>query len=280
MSPGVLNRPGDSRSAPGARCGLRPIAVSTGEGCGCAVVAGIAALAAGALPAAYAAQGTQGHRTGGGISQMLLISVDGLHQQDLVRYVRTHLGSVLASLTRSGLEYSHARTPFPSDSFPGMVGQVTGGDRALPEQAWCRLKARAELCTQMWWPAPPAAPGRPARSALPGRDRRSPRRADLLSPHVGDVDLAATGDDAEHAPCRFMADCLRQRRQVDAFGPAALIRQPAAVFLRHGVRAEAGRAHAGRDGLAQALQGPRLIADGRPAGQRRAPARSSCGEWA
>ena len=27
-----------------------------------------------------------------------------------------------------GLEYSRALTPFPSDSFPGMVGQVTGGD--------------------------------------------------------------------------------------------------------------------------------------------------------
>jgi len=35
---------------------------------------------------------------------------------------------VLAALDRHGLEYSKAETPFPSDSFPGMVGQVTGGD--------------------------------------------------------------------------------------------------------------------------------------------------------
>jgi Type I phosphodiesterase / nucleotide pyrophosphatase len=27
-----------------------------------------------------------------------------------------------------GLEYCNAQTPFPSDSFPGMVGQLTGGD--------------------------------------------------------------------------------------------------------------------------------------------------------
>ncbi|MGM3288859.1 alkaline phosphatase family protein, partial [Bacillus cereus group sp. BC22] len=49
-------------------------------------------------------------------------------QQDLAWYVRTHPRSALARLTRGGVEYSRARTPFPSDSFPGMVGQVTGGD--------------------------------------------------------------------------------------------------------------------------------------------------------
>jgi hypothetical protein len=59
---------------------------------------------------------------------VLLISVDGLHQQDLAWYVRTHPRSVLARLESHGIEYSRARTPFPSDSFPGLVGQVTGGD--------------------------------------------------------------------------------------------------------------------------------------------------------
>jgi len=63
-----------------------------------------------------------------GIQHVLLISVDGLHQQDLTWYVHKYPGSVLASLDRHGLEYSNAETPFPSDSFPGMVGQVTGGD--------------------------------------------------------------------------------------------------------------------------------------------------------
>jgi hypothetical protein len=63
-----------------------------------------------------------------GIKHVLLISVDGLHQQDLTWYVKNFPHSTLASLDRLGLEYSDALTPFPSDSFPGMVGQVTGGD--------------------------------------------------------------------------------------------------------------------------------------------------------
>src|SRR5215469_10456414 len=69
-----------------------------------------------------------GDGQGGQIRHVLLISVDGLHQQDLTWYVRTHPNSVLAALTGHGMEYSSAMTPFPSDSFPGMVGQVTGGD--------------------------------------------------------------------------------------------------------------------------------------------------------
>src|SRR5437764_81146 len=61
---------------------------------------------------------------------VLLISVDGLHATDLAWYVRQHPNSVLARLTRDGLDYSHAKTPVPSDSFPGLVGQLTGGDPA------------------------------------------------------------------------------------------------------------------------------------------------------
>jgi hypothetical protein len=94
------------------------------------IVASIAA-AAGGTALASAATGQPALARGGqpaGIQHVLLISVDGLHQQDLAWYVRTHPGSVLARLDRHGLEYSNAETPFPSDSFPGMVGQVTGGD--------------------------------------------------------------------------------------------------------------------------------------------------------
>jgi Type I phosphodiesterase / nucleotide pyrophosphatase len=63
-----------------------------------------------------------------GIQHVLLISVDGLHQQDLTWYVNNFPDSTLAALDHQGLEYSNAMTPFPSDSFPGMVGQVTGGN--------------------------------------------------------------------------------------------------------------------------------------------------------
>lgn len=59
---------------------------------------------------------------------VLLISVDGLHQSDLAWYVQTHPQSTLAYLSARGVDFSDASTPFPSDSFPGMVGQVTGGN--------------------------------------------------------------------------------------------------------------------------------------------------------
>jgi hypothetical protein len=89
---------------------------------------GVAALATGAtLTSASAATGSPGH-AGSGIKHVLLISVDGLHQQDLAWYVKNNPNSMLASLTAHGLEYSNAQTPFPSDSSPGMYGQVTGGD--------------------------------------------------------------------------------------------------------------------------------------------------------
>lgn len=58
---------------------------------------------------------------------VLLLSVDGLHQSDLASYVSTHPTSALANLVDRGTSYTHAQTPVPSDSFPGMVAQVTGG---------------------------------------------------------------------------------------------------------------------------------------------------------
>ena len=59
---------------------------------------------------------------------VLLLSVDGLHQTDLVWYVRSHPHSALASLVGTGVEFTHAKTPVPSDSFPGLIAQLTGGD--------------------------------------------------------------------------------------------------------------------------------------------------------
>jgi hypothetical protein len=90
-----------------------------------AAVLGTAALAGATVASAAAVPAGDGH---GGIRHVLLISVDGLHQQDLTWYVKTYPNSVLAGLGDRGLEYSSARTPFPSDSFPGLMAQVTGGD--------------------------------------------------------------------------------------------------------------------------------------------------------
>lgn len=61
-------------------------------------------------------------------SSVLLISVDGLHQNDLEWFVKNHPTSNLARIVHGGTSFAHARTPFPSDSFPGMVGLATGGN--------------------------------------------------------------------------------------------------------------------------------------------------------
>lgn len=62
-------------------------------------------------------------------AHVLLVSVDGLHAADLARYVAdpAHAGSALAALSRRGMRYPNAYTTAPSDSFPGMLAQVTGG---------------------------------------------------------------------------------------------------------------------------------------------------------
>ena len=62
------------------------------------------------------------------VKHVLLISVDGLHQKDLEWFVKNNPSSTLANLAAHGVEYSNANTPFPSDSFPGMVAQTTGGN--------------------------------------------------------------------------------------------------------------------------------------------------------
>ena len=84
------------------------------------IAALLGGLAVGAQPVSANDQATAKH--------VLLISVDGLHQTDLAWYIKQHPSSALARLVKGGTEFTNAQTPFPSDSFPGMVGQVTGGN--------------------------------------------------------------------------------------------------------------------------------------------------------
>jgi hypothetical protein len=79
-------------------------------------------LSAGVLsvPASAAAPSSSRH--------VLLLSIDGLHQSDLDWYAAHHPGSALAALTHRGVSYPDAQTTVPSDSFPGMVAQFTGGN--------------------------------------------------------------------------------------------------------------------------------------------------------
>ncbi|MEN3307992.1 MAG: hypothetical protein V7603_4194 [Micromonosporaceae bacterium] len=87
-----------------------------------AAAAGLALV--GSTPAGAAGGHHGGHPAAG---HVLLLSVDGLHQQDLTWWVGHHPDSALARLTGRSVAYRHAQTTFPSDSFPGMLAQVTGG---------------------------------------------------------------------------------------------------------------------------------------------------------
>jgi predicted AlkP superfamily pyrophosphatase or phosphodiesterase len=87
-----------------------------------AVAVGVVAISATASPR------TSKFGRDGRAAHVLLLSIDGLHQGDLVWYVNHNPKSALAGLVRGGVEFANAQTPFPSDSFPGMVAQVTGGN--------------------------------------------------------------------------------------------------------------------------------------------------------
>jgi hypothetical protein len=88
-------------------------------------IAAIGLLAAGVAPAVGA------QAANSGVSRhVLVLSIDGLHQSDLAYFVKVHPHSALAALVGSGTEYTNAQTTFPSDSFPGMVAQFTGGGPA------------------------------------------------------------------------------------------------------------------------------------------------------
>ena len=63
---------------------------------------------------------------GGRIGRVLLISIDGFHEFDLTSCVPIGCPN-LAALSRRGVTYTNARTTTPSDSFPGLLAQLTGG---------------------------------------------------------------------------------------------------------------------------------------------------------
>jgi predicted AlkP superfamily pyrophosphatase or phosphodiesterase len=121
--------------------------------------------------------GAEGERIG--VRHVVLISVDGLHEVDLADWVAGHPNSTLAELAESGIQYTDAHTPTPSDSFPGLAALVTGGtpkstglyyddsyDRSLfPPGSNCEGKPGTELqlfetlekdFTQLFSPIDPA----------------------------------------------------------------------------------------------------------------------------
>lgn len=63
---------------------------------------------------------------------VLLISVDGMHAVDLTNWIKNNPASNFAKLAAHGIVYPNALTTAPSDSYPGMLAQVTG---ATPKTA-------------------------------------------------------------------------------------------------------------------------------------------------
>ena len=73
-------------------------------------------------------------QSSGKIQHVLLISIDGMHSLDSVNCAKgvPAFGNQpycpnLASLSATGVHYVQALTTKPSDSFPGLVAQITGG---------------------------------------------------------------------------------------------------------------------------------------------------------
>jgi len=84
-------------------------------------------LAVGALLAAALSSFAGPSEAAAPYKHVLLISIDGLHAIDLANYVAENPTSTLASLAHAGVSYPNALTTMPSDSFPGLLAQVTGG---------------------------------------------------------------------------------------------------------------------------------------------------------
>ena len=62
-----------------------------------------------------------------GVQRVILISIDGLHQQDVANFIKGSPSSTIAQLAQTGVNYQSAFTPGLSDSFPGLAALVTGG---------------------------------------------------------------------------------------------------------------------------------------------------------
>ena len=61
------------------------------------------------------------------ITHVLLISIDGMHAVDYANCVSSGNCPTLASLGKTGVNYTRTTTSRPSDSFPGLMALVTGG---------------------------------------------------------------------------------------------------------------------------------------------------------
>ena len=61
------------------------------------------------------------------VAHVLLISVDGLHEQDVAHCLAAGTCPAIAALAATGVHFTGAATPGLSDSFPGLAALLTGG---------------------------------------------------------------------------------------------------------------------------------------------------------
>jgi hypothetical protein len=103
----------------------------------------LAGALAGCSAAAPPALGTQAeplatpasrHHHHEAVRHVLLLSIDGLHEVDLSRFIAAHPTSALSALAQHGVQYTNAwvnrldgSATNPSDSFPGLLALATGG---------------------------------------------------------------------------------------------------------------------------------------------------------
>lgn len=104
---------------------VRVLFASTTMVAACVLASACADHAAMTSPTVSAAVGTHTAK------QVLLLSIDGLHEVDLANFVASHPSSALARLTQRGTTYRHGGSSKPSDSFPGLLAMVTGGSPAV-----------------------------------------------------------------------------------------------------------------------------------------------------
>src|ERR1700743_414423 len=98
-----------------------------------AIAVSLAAMHAASAAAMSDGQDHDGHNNegnghhGAAVKHVLLISFDGLHEQDVARCIAANACPNLALLAKAGTTYTNARTPGLSDSFPGLAALLTGG---------------------------------------------------------------------------------------------------------------------------------------------------------
>ena len=111
---------------------LSSLALASAAACGCDTTGASAPVAVQAE--AQTQQHHHHHRRDLDVRHVLLLSIDGLHEVDLARFIAAHPDSALASLAEHGVQYTNAwvnrldgSATNPSDSFPGLLALTTGG---------------------------------------------------------------------------------------------------------------------------------------------------------